>query len=87
MSLTEKFGQAQEDSRKLDERPDNETLLLLYALYKQGTAGDAPEEGPSNPFDIVGKAKHEAWTKLAGNAPEVAQEKYIALVDKLKAGR
>ena len=84
MNPNEKFEKAREDSQNLDERPDNETLLSLYALYKQGTAGNAPEEGPSNPFDIVGKAKHEAWTKLKGMSTEEAQEKYIALVEKLK---
>ncbi len=84
MNLNEKFAKAQEDSKNLDERPDNETLLSLYALYKQATAGDAPAEGPSNPFDIVGKAKHDAWAKLKGTGTEDAQEKYVALVEKLK---
>lgn len=84
MNLSEKFTKAQEDSKNLDERPDNETLLSLYALYKQATAGDAPAGGPSNPFDIVGKAKHEAWAKLKGTGAEEAQEKYVALVESLK---
>lgn len=86
MNLNDKFQRAQEDSKNLDERPDNETLLTLYALFKQGTAGDAPAESPSNPFDIVGKAKYEAWAKLRGTSGEEAQEQYIALVEQLKAG-
>lgn len=87
MNLSEKFTKAQEDSKNLDERPDNETLLSLYALYKQATAGDAPAEGPSNPFDIVGKAKYEAWAKLIGISSENAQGQYIDLVEKLKEGQ
>lgn len=87
MNLSEKFTKAQDDSKNLDERPDNETLLSLYALYKQATAGDAPAEGPSNPFDIVGKAKYEAWAKLIGISSENAQGQYIDLVEKLKEGQ
>ncbi len=87
MNISEKFIKAQEDSKNLDERPDNEILLSLYALYKQATAGDAPAEGPSNPFDIVGKAKHEAWAKLIGISSENAQGQYIDLVEKLKEGQ
>ena len=84
MSLSEKFLKAQEESKTLKERPDNETLLSLYALYKQATSGDAPAEGPTNPFDIVGKAKHQAWAALQGTATDRAQEDYIALVERLK---
>lgn len=84
MTQSDKFQKAQEDSKSLSERPDNETLLKLYALFKQGTTGDAPSEGPSNPFDIVGKAKFQAWSELKGTSPELAQEQYVALVEKLK---
>jgi acyl-CoA thioester hydrolase len=84
MSQSDLFLLAQEDSKKLAERPDNETLLKLYALFKQGSTGDAPLEGPSNPFDIVGKAKYEAWSTLRGTPSEDAQQKYIALVEQLK---
>lgn len=85
MNLEDKFQQAQADSKTLSERPDNDTLLSLYALFKQGSTGDAPEEGPSNPFDIVGKAKYEAWEKLKGMPSGEAREKYVALVEKLKS--
>ena len=79
------FEQAVSDSKDLRERPSNETLLQLYSLYKQGTEGDAPEDGPSNPFDFVAKAKYEAWAALKGKAKEAAMQEYINLISKLKS--
>lgn len=38
--LQSEFQQAAEDVQGLGERPDNDTLLKLYALYKQGSEGD-----------------------------------------------
>lgn len=83
--LTSLFQQAVSDSKDLSERPSNETLLQLYSLYKQSTDGDASDDGPSNPFDFVAKAKHEAWTALKGKTRDVAMQEYINLVSKLKS--
>ncbi|GAB2502372.1 acyl-CoA-binding protein [Pseudoxanthomonas sangjuensis] len=77
------FDRASEDVQHLPERPDNATLLRLYALYKQGTEGDVKGDKPGF-FDFVGTAKHEAWTQLKGMPPEDAQKKYVGLVKKLK---
>jgi acyl-CoA-binding protein len=82
--LNTSFEQASKDIQSLPERPDNETLLRLYALYKQGSEGDVSGEKPGF-FDFVGTAKYEAWTKLEGTAQEEAQKKYVALVKKLTA--
>ena len=84
MELKARFEQAIAESKTLSEKPSNETLLQLYSLYKQATEGDAPEDGPSNPFDFVAKAKHNAWSELKGLASEAAMDQYIALVAKLK---
>jgi acyl-CoA-binding protein len=84
MDLKEQFEKAAADSKNLSAKPDNETLLQLYSLYKQGTEGDVNTEAPSNPFDFVGKAKYEAWSSLKGKAKEGAMEEYVALVEKLK---
>ncbi len=84
MTLKETFEKAVADSKLLATRPDNDTLLSLYSLYKQATDGDAPEEGPSNPFDFVGVAKHAAWAKLKGLTTDDAMSKYVALVDSKK---
>ena len=80
--LQSRFEQAQAAVHGLAERPDNDTLLRLYALYKQGSEGDVGGDKPGF-FDFVGTAKYEAWAKLAGLAPEDAKQQYIDLVAKL----
>ena len=69
-------------AKQLTERPDNDTLLRLYALYKQGADGDVSGARPGM-FDFVGGAKYDAWAKLKGTAPDEAKQKYIDLVKKL----
>ena len=80
--LQQQFEQAARDIKTLDERPDNDTMLRLYALYKQGSEGDVKGDKPGF-FDFVGAAKHEAWEKLSGTSPEQAKKKYVDLVKKL----
>ncbi len=82
--LDTQFEQAAKDVHALGERPDNDTLLRLYALYKQGAEGDVSGPKPGF-FDFVGTAKYEAWAKLAGTAQDDAKQKYIDLVKKLTA--
>ena len=83
MSLQEQFDQAMADSKNLPERPDNMTLLKIYALFKQGSAGDA--EGSRPGFtDMVGRAKFDAWAALKGTSQEEAQQQYVDLIDELK---
>ena len=83
--LKARFEKAAEDVKKLSDRPDNDTLLKLYALYKQGSDGDVSGPKPGF-FDFVGTAKYEAWTQLRGMSCEEAQHRYIELVRKLEAG-
>lgn len=77
-----KFEQAALDIKELAERPDNDTLLQLYALYKQGSEGDVTGERPGF-FDFVAAAKYEAWEKLAGMDQDTAMQHYIELVEQL----
>lgn len=84
MELNTQFQEAVALSKTLSEKPDNETLLKLYALYKQGAEGDNTAEGPANPFDFVAKFKHEAWAKLKGTSQADAMQQYIDLVKALK---
>jgi len=84
MELKELFEKAAADSKSLSERPSNETLLQLYSLYKQGSEGDVNIDPPSNPFDFVAKAKHDAWSGLKGKSKEDAMKEYVDLVTKLK---
>ncbi|MBQ5942466.1 acyl-CoA-binding protein [Massilia sp. AB1] len=83
MSLQEQFTQAQQDSKNLPERPDNMTLLKIYALFKQGSAGDATGERPGM-TDFVNRAKYDAWAALKGTSQEDAQQQYIDLIEELK---
>ena len=80
--LTAAFDQAILDSKNLSERPDNATLLKLYALYKQGSAGDNAEKKPGF-SDMVARAKWDAWSKLKGVSHDDAMRQYIDLVNAL----
>ena len=81
--LAAAFAQATTDAYALDKRPDNDTLLRLYALYKQGSEGDNTAAKPSF-TDLVARAKWQAWTSLAGTPREQAIRDYVALVAKLR---
>ncbi len=84
MDLQQQFEAAAAASKTLPEKPGNEILLQLYSLYKQGTEGDVNTPPPDNPFDIVNRAKHEAWTAQQGKTREQAMQEYIKLVEELK---
>jgi len=84
--LQTRFDQAQSDVKTLSERPNNMTLLRLYALYKQGAEGDAHGDKPGM-TDFVGRYKFEAWEALKGTAQDDAKQKYVELVEDLLAGR
>lgn len=77
------FEQASADVKRLGQRPDNDTLLKLYALFKQSTVGDVTGQKPGF-FDFVGTAKYEAWCKLKGMPSNEAMRKYIDVVNKLR---
>lgn len=81
--LRQAFEQAARDVQLLAVRPDNETLLRLYALYKQASVGDLASPKPGF-FDIVGSAKHQAWDRLRGLSRDDAMRQYVALVEQLR---
>lgn len=84
MDLLKQFEDAVANSKMLNEKPSNDVLLQLYSLYKQATTGDVNTEPPSNPFDFVNKAKHDAWASLKGKSKETAMREYVDLINKLK---
>lgn len=84
MEIKEQFEAAVAESKQLSEKPSNDILLQLYSLFKQSTEGDISGEPPSNPFDIVNRAKFEAWQSLKGKPKEEAMAAYIELVTRLK---
>ena len=82
-NLKKKFEAAAADSKKLPERPSNDVLLQLYALYKQGSEGDVQGKRPGF-TDMVGRAKYDAWAAVKGTSGEDAMQRYIDLVKSLK---
>ncbi|MEO6277405.1 acyl-CoA-binding protein [Roseateles sp.] len=83
MSLKDQFEAAVAGSKDLPERPDNMTLLKLYALYKQGSTGDADGKRPGF-TDMVGRAKWDAWNELKGTSADDAQQQYVDLIESLR---
>ncbi len=77
------FDKAVADSKKLPEKPDNNTLLKLYALYKQATEGDVEGKRPGF-TDMVGRAKFDAWAAIKGTAGDAAMQDYVDLIESLK---
>lgn len=85
MDIQALFQEAVANSKLLAQKPDNETLLKLYALYKQATEGDADSgAAPTNPFDFVAKAKFSAWEGVQGTSKDSAMQAYVDLVNKLR---
>jgi acyl-CoA-binding protein len=80
--LQAKFDAAVANSKSLTERPDNATLLKLYALYKHASAGDNAEKKPGF-GDMVGRAKWDAWNGLKGTSSKDAMQQYIDLIKSL----
>lgn len=80
--LKANFEKAAEDVQQLSEKPDNNTLLKLYSLFKQGMEGDVSGKRPGL-TDFRGRAKYDAWAKLKGTTKDKAMEEYIALVASL----
>lgn len=80
--LKKQFEAAAANSKNLSERPDNATLLKIYALYKQGSNGDNTDKKPGF-GDMVGRAKWDAWNALKGTSQEGAMQQYIDLIESL----
>jgi diazepam-binding inhibitor (GABA receptor modulating acyl-CoA-binding protein) len=82
--LKSRFETAFANSKTLSRRPDNATLLKLYGLYKQASAGD-PEGKRPGFGDMVGRAKYDAWAALKGMSADEAMAQYVALIESLQA--
>ena len=80
--LDARFAAAAEASKTLPKRPDNDTLLQMYSLFKQATVGDVEGKRPGF-TDMVGRAKYDAWAKIKGMPAEDAKAAYTDLVEGL----
>jgi acyl-CoA-binding protein len=84
-ALATQFEEAQKRVKTLRASPSNDTLLELYALYKQATAGDVSGSRPGM-MDFKGRAKYDAWAARKGTAKDSAMSAYVTLVDRLVGG-
>ncbi len=82
-NLKATFDKAVADSKQLPEKPDNNTLLKLYALYKQASDGDVDGKRPGF-TDMVGRAKYDAWAAVKGKGKDDAMQEYVDLIESLK---
>lgn len=82
MSLKKRFEKAARDVQALTQRPSDDVMLQLYALYKQAVEGDAPGRMPVAK-GMVGIAKWKARRKLFGMSEADAMAAYCELVDRL----
>ena len=81
--LKTQFASAVADSKQLAEKPDNATLLKIYALYKQASSGDVDTKRPGF-TDMVGRAKWDAWDGMKGKSTKQAMQDYVDLIESLK---
>ena len=80
--MQKQFETAAVNSKNLTERPDNATMLKIYALYKQASIGDNTDKKPGF-SDMVGRAKWDAWNSLKGTSSDAARQQYIELIESL----
>ena len=80
--LKKQFEAAAANSKNLSERPDNATMLKIYALYKQGSLGDNTDKKPGF-GDMVGRAKWDAWNGIKGTSHDDAKQQYVDLIASL----
>src|SRR6188508_1824214 len=84
MPSPQDFEAAVAESKQLPQRPGNDELLELYALYKQATDGDVSGDRPGG-FDFKAIAKYDAWAAKRGIAKDKAMDDYVGLVASLKS--
>ncbi len=82
-ALKTQFEKAVAESKELPEKPDNQTLLKIYGLYKQSTEGDNGGKRPGF-TDMVGRMKFDAWAGLKGKTADEAMQEYIDVIESLK---
>jgi len=84
MSNSAAFTEAADKVKTFTQKPTDQELLELYALFKQATVGDVNIDRPGM-FDLKGKAKWDAWNALKGLNKGDAETQYIQKVSDLSA--
>jgi acyl-CoA-binding protein len=86
MSLERKFERAAKKVWRLKAKPDDDTLLELYALYKQATEGDVEGRRPLR-GGMKAMVKWRAWKGLRGMPIDDAMSGYCDMVSTLFTSR
>ncbi|XP_076266987.1 uncharacterized protein LOC143200449 isoform X2 [Rhynchophorus ferrugineus] len=80
MTTEKKFNAAVNVIRSLPKngsyQPSNELMLRFYAYFKQATQGPCYGTRPAF-WDVVGRAKYDAWKKLGDMGRNEAMAKYV----------
>ncbi|CAH2084061.1 unnamed protein product [Euphydryas editha] len=63
-------------------QPSNEMMLKFYSFYKQATEGPCNKDKPGF-WDVVNRAKWEAWNKLGDMPKEEAMQSYVKELHKI----
>ncbi|XP_032525249.2 acyl-CoA-binding domain-containing protein 5 isoform X1 [Danaus plexippus] len=86
MSLEEKFRAAVNVIRSLPKsgsyQPSNELMLRFYSYFKQATEGPCLKDKPGF-WDVVNRAKWEAWNKLGDMTKDEAMQAYVNELHKI----
>ncbi len=80
--IDRQYTTATKNVKKLDKRPKDDELLLLYGLYKQVEEGDNTTSKPWA-VNFKGVKKWEAWASQKGKNVNIAKQEYIDLVNSL----
>ncbi|CAG9859484.1 unnamed protein product [Phyllotreta striolata] len=80
MTTEQKFKAAVNVIRSLPKngsyQPSHELMLRFYAYFKQATNGPCQGSRPAF-WDVVGRAKYDAWKKLGDMSSQEAMAKYV----------
>jgi diazepam-binding inhibitor (GABA receptor modulating acyl-CoA-binding protein) len=82
-TLQQSFESAQNKVKNFTKRPNDDELLHLYGLFKQGTIGDINIPQPGM-FAFKDKAKWNSWNEKKGMKKETAMQSYVDFVNTLE---
>jgi acyl-CoA-binding protein len=78
-SIDELFTVSAMEAKELPFSPDNQTKLLMYALFQQGRFGNNTTPMPAQ-TQFTARAQWNAWYQLRGMSQVEAKKRYIKLV-------
>jgi acyl-CoA-binding protein len=77
VSLVQTSSSSADDSSMGSTQPSNEEKLRFYGLFKQATVGPADLAKKPSWYDVVARAKFDAWNSYRNLSKDEAKEEYI----------